>query len=221
MTNLTERVQIGRRRKDRSGQFRAAAGAWVGLVLLGGCSFAPKYSVPPVQTPPAFKETEGWKLAQPKDDLIRGKWWEMFNDPGTERARRASRCFQSDARGRPGQFSAARAVVKEARSQYFPTVSAAPSVTKSTRRPPSNLLREPSAGPAGGHRLFVAAGRLVGAGFVGRDPEHRQGGHVQRPGQRRQSRKPALDRPGGSGRGLLFPARPGRAQGGVGRHRGC
>src|ERR1017187_11030985 len=63
--------------------------ALVCLVLFAGCSFAPKYAKPAVLTPAAFKElapdqfkdVEGWKVAEPKDDTIRGKWWEMFHDP--------------------------------------------------------------------------------------------------------------------------------------------
>src|ERR1035438_304697 len=54
--------------------------ALVCLLLFAGCSFAPKYSKPEVQTPAAFKElppdqfkdVEGWKAAEPKDDIIRG-----------------------------------------------------------------------------------------------------------------------------------------------------
>ena len=57
--------------------------------LLAGCMVGPKYHRPPAETPPAYKEltpadfknTEGWKKAQPKDDALRGKWWEIFNDP--------------------------------------------------------------------------------------------------------------------------------------------
>jgi outer membrane protein TolC len=49
----------------------------------------PKYHRPAAETPAAYKEltpadsrnTEGWKVAQPKDDAFRGKWWEIFNDP--------------------------------------------------------------------------------------------------------------------------------------------
>ena len=59
------------------------------LALFAGCSFAPKYAKPSVQTPVAFKEmtpaqsqeTDGWKTAEPKDDVIRGQWWEMFHEP--------------------------------------------------------------------------------------------------------------------------------------------
>src|ERR1017187_1361929 len=62
--------------------------AFACLVLFAGCSFAPKYAKPSVQTagafkeltPAQFKEVDGWKTAEPKDDAIRGKWWEMFGD---------------------------------------------------------------------------------------------------------------------------------------------
>lgn len=55
----------------------------LGCVLLaGGSSFAPKYAKPSIQTAEAFKEltpaqtkeTDGWKIAEPKDDTIRGNW---------------------------------------------------------------------------------------------------------------------------------------------------
>jgi hypothetical protein len=32
-------------------------------------------------TPPQSSETDGWKTAEPKDDLLRGQWWEMFHEP--------------------------------------------------------------------------------------------------------------------------------------------
>ena len=28
-----------------------------------------------------FKDAEGWKVASPQDAMLRGKWWEVFNDP--------------------------------------------------------------------------------------------------------------------------------------------
>ena len=131
MLDMTERVKTGRKRKDKSGKFQAAATVWVGLALLGGCSFAPNYSVPPVQTPAAFKEAEGWRVAQPKDDVIRGKWWEVFNDPQLNALEEQVAVSNQTLVAALANFQAARALVKEARSQSFPTVSAAPSVTKS------------------------------------------------------------------------------------------
>jgi hypothetical protein len=38
-----------------------------------------------------YKETDGWKLAEPSDALPRGAWWEIFGDPELERAGGADR----------------------------------------------------------------------------------------------------------------------------------
>ena len=50
------------------------------LLALSACNPAPKYARPPAPTPVAYKEGAGWKLAQPSDDKIRAKWWEIYND---------------------------------------------------------------------------------------------------------------------------------------------
>jgi hypothetical protein len=72
-----------------SSHFQILAFSLMALVLFKGCDKAPKYKRPTVPTPPgykevtpeSFKETDNWKFAHPKDDVIRGKWWEIFNDP--------------------------------------------------------------------------------------------------------------------------------------------
>jgi NodT family efflux transporter outer membrane factor (OMF) lipoprotein len=109
------------------------------LVLFAGCSFAPKYAKPSVQTPAAFKEltpeqskeTDGWKTAEPKDDMIRGQWWEMFHEPELNAFEGQVVVSNQTVAAALANFLAARAVVKQSRSQYFPTVSANPSVTRS------------------------------------------------------------------------------------------
>jgi NodT family efflux transporter outer membrane factor (OMF) lipoprotein len=109
------------------------------LVLFAGCSFAPKYAKPSVQTPTAFKEltpeqfkeTDGWKTAEPKDDMIRGRWWEMFHEPELNAFESQVVVSNQTVAAALANFLAARAVVKQSRSQYFPTVSANPSVTRS------------------------------------------------------------------------------------------
>src|SRR5271170_6692807 len=54
--------------------------AWTAAALYG-CAAGPDYVRPPVATPAAYKETQGWKQAAPRDDKPRGSWWEVFNDP--------------------------------------------------------------------------------------------------------------------------------------------
>ena len=54
--------------------------------FLSGCMVGPRYVKPAVPAAPNYLETEerkegeGWKVAQPDDDLIRGKWWELYGD---------------------------------------------------------------------------------------------------------------------------------------------
>jgi NodT family efflux transporter outer membrane factor (OMF) lipoprotein len=104
--------------------------ALVVLALINGCNLAPSYHQPAVQTPPAFKETNGWKLAQPSDGVIKGNWWEMFHDPQLNALEARVAISNQTVIAALENFFAARALVKEARSAYYPTVSAAPSVTR-------------------------------------------------------------------------------------------
>ena len=62
------------------------------LLVVAGCSLAPTYAKPDVSAPAAFKEApqetalgtseQGtWKTAQPSEQVLRGEWWTVFNDP--------------------------------------------------------------------------------------------------------------------------------------------
>lgn len=108
----------------------------VALVLFKGCDKAPKYAKPSVATPTAykeitpdtFKETNDWKFAHPSDAAIRGKWWEMFNDTQLNNLEEQANGANQNIAIADANFRAARAVVKESRSEYFPTVTTSPSI---------------------------------------------------------------------------------------------
>jgi NodT family efflux transporter outer membrane factor (OMF) lipoprotein len=97
----------------------------------------PKYHTPSAETPAAYKEltpadfkdTDGWKVAQPKDDALRGKWWEIFNDPQLNALEEKVNISNQSIASAAASFLAARAMVLEARSQLFPTVTTNPSIT--------------------------------------------------------------------------------------------
>jgi len=107
-----------------------AASALIELAFLGGCNFAPTYKVPPVPTPQSYKENVGWKLAQPSDNVIRGKWWEMFGDPQLNALEVQVALSNQTVQAALATVQEARSIVREARSQYFPTITAEPSVSK-------------------------------------------------------------------------------------------
>jgi NodT family efflux transporter outer membrane factor (OMF) lipoprotein len=105
--------------------------------VLSGCVVGPKYHPPATQAPAAvykesptqFKETEGWTVAQPADAQLRGKWWEIFNDPELNSLEEQLNINNQNIKQYFENFMEARAIVREARSQYFPTISVVPSVT--------------------------------------------------------------------------------------------
>jgi NodT family efflux transporter outer membrane factor (OMF) lipoprotein len=116
--------------------FQILAVSLIALILFKGCDKAPKYVKPTVGTPPAykeiapdvFKETNDWKFARPNDSVIRGKWWEMFNDPQLNAFEEQLNVSNQSIALADANFRAARALVKESRSQYFPTVTTSPSI---------------------------------------------------------------------------------------------
>jgi len=109
----------------------------IALVSLGGCTIGPKYHTPSTQAPAAYKEVTpenakdiaNWKAAQPSDAVIRGKWWEIFNDPELNSLEEQVNISNQSIASAAASFLAARAAVKEARSQLFPTVTMSPSIT--------------------------------------------------------------------------------------------
>jgi NodT family efflux transporter outer membrane factor (OMF) lipoprotein len=127
----------------KNGTARLCAAAL--LFFLSGCVVGPKYHPPAPQAPAAykesptnFKENEGWTVAQPADAKLRGKWWEIFNDPELNALEEQLDINNQNIKQYFENFMEARAVVREARAQYFPTLSVAPSITHS--RASANLV---------------------------------------------------------------------------------
>ena len=88
---------------------------------------------PEADTPAAYKEMEGWKKAQPGDDVIKGKWWEIFNDSELNSLEEKVDISNQNVAAAEAQFRQALAAVRAARSGYFPTVTADASLTRSRR----------------------------------------------------------------------------------------
>lgn len=108
--------------------------------LLSGCRVGPRYNppAPPAATAPNYKESpvnfqdqEGWKVASPQDAMIRGKWWEIFNEPELNALEEQLVVNNQSIRASFENFMAARALVAEARSQYWPTINVGASWSRS------------------------------------------------------------------------------------------
>ncbi len=116
------------------------AGVIAVLASIAGCRVGPRYHAPapPAVTAPNYKESpihfqdaEGWKVASPQDAMIRGNWWEIFNEPELNQLETQLNVNNQNIKISFENFMAARAVVAEARAQFWPTITAGASWNRS------------------------------------------------------------------------------------------
>ncbi|HTZ57406.1 MAG TPA: efflux transporter outer membrane subunit [Acidobacteriaceae bacterium] len=104
------------------------------LLMVAGCNLAPKYQRVMVPLAPEYKEAvpaDVWKRAKPNDGAIRGRWWEMFDDPQLNTLEEQVDARNQSIAAAKADYLAARAVVRQTRAQYFPTVTTSPSIANS------------------------------------------------------------------------------------------
>jgi len=99
--------------------------------MLGACAVGPDYKRPEVETPAAYKENAGWKVAQPNDAADKGAWWEIYGDPLLNNFQQQAQLSNQNVRAAEARYRQAVALVSEARAQLFPTLSASASETRS------------------------------------------------------------------------------------------
>jgi len=109
--------------------------------LLMACTVGPQYQRPPASVPPNYKESSAaayqgaaagsWRPAAPADAALKGDWWRIFNEPELDALEQQLNINNQTLVEYFQNFMAARAQVAQARAGLFPTVSVAPSVTRS------------------------------------------------------------------------------------------
>ena len=115
----------------------------VAVIQTSGCTVGPKYQRPAAEVPKAYKEVGNWKPAQPNDQNLGGNWWTVFQDPQLEALELQVNVSNQNLKAAEAQYRQARAVVRYNRADYYPTVTAGPSATRtrvSANRPPPNSI---------------------------------------------------------------------------------
>src|SRR5947209_6048018 len=114
----------------RRGRLTLAAVAG-GMTLMTGCVVGPDYVRPTVITPAAYKEVDGWKVAQPHDHVLRGAWWGIFGDPQLNALEAQVSISNQNLAQAEATYRQARALVREAHASYFPTLTLGLGYTRS------------------------------------------------------------------------------------------
>lgn len=128
------------RPSKRGGSARIALiGAALCALSLSGCRVGPRYHppAPPQIAAKNYKESTvnfhdepGWKVASPSAAMIRGNWWEVFHEPELNALEDQLNINNQTIKQYFAQYMEARALVAEARSQFWPTLTFNPSYTR-------------------------------------------------------------------------------------------
>ncbi|HEX7455235.1 MAG TPA: efflux transporter outer membrane subunit, partial [Gallionella sp.] len=93
------------------------------LMLLNGCMVGPDYHRPDVATPAVFKEAGDWKTAEPRDEMPRGNWWEIYGDAELNAFVTQVEISNQTVLAAAAQYRQAQALLGVAEAGYFPTLS--------------------------------------------------------------------------------------------------
>lgn len=108
--------------------------------LLAGCRVGPKYHppAPPAVTAPNYKESTvnfqnepGWKVANPQAEMLRGNWWEIYNEPELNTLENQLNINNQNIKTYFEDYMEARTLIAQARSQYWPQITASPAWSRS------------------------------------------------------------------------------------------
>ncbi len=114
-----------------------ARGAWLwlaaGLIGISACAVAPRYVRPEVPAPPVYKELGDWKPAEPNDESLRGKWWEIYQDPLLSSMEDQLTVSNNSLKAAQAQFNQARALVRSSRAAMLPAVNGSASVIRNSQ----------------------------------------------------------------------------------------
>ena len=100
------------------------------VLFFAACAVGPKYKAPAVPAPPAYKEVGDWKTAQPSDQNLGGNWWEIFHDPQLNALEQQIDVSNQNLKAAVAQYQEARAALRYARADYYPTVTTNPSAAR-------------------------------------------------------------------------------------------
>ncbi|MEQ1622431.1 MAG: efflux transporter outer membrane subunit [Methylococcales bacterium] len=93
---------------------------------IAGCMVGPDYVRPEVKNlseAKEFKEVKGWKQAQPRDNVLSGKWWEIFNDPDLSKLESQVATANQSIIQAEAQFRQAEHLVLTAESALLPSAT--------------------------------------------------------------------------------------------------
>ena len=102
----------------------------VGTFLQGCIAVGPDYVRPKESVPEAFKEAGPWREAVPQDLVVRGDWWEIFEDDALNKLEMQARTTNLGLQAAAARVQQAQAIAGVSGSFLYPEVNLNPSATR-------------------------------------------------------------------------------------------
>jgi NodT family efflux transporter outer membrane factor (OMF) lipoprotein len=107
--------------------------ALAAFLFTTACTVGPRYARPLTPMTPVFKElppgNDQWKASTPRDGELKGKWWEIFEDPQLNALEESVSISNQNIKQAEATFRQAVAVIAANRGNYYPTITVTPSTT--------------------------------------------------------------------------------------------
>ncbi|MEQ1880564.1 MAG: efflux transporter outer membrane subunit [Burkholderiales bacterium] len=101
-------------------------------MLVSGCMRAgTDYVRPKATLPAAYIEAGPWKAAAPSDDIVRGKWWEIYDDPVLNGLEEQAMLSSPRVQAAVARVEQARAVLGFNEAGRYPTLEFSPDASRS------------------------------------------------------------------------------------------
>lgn len=118
--------------------------------VLGGCTVGPDYQKPTAPISATFKEAQGWKAASPQDELPKGPWWELYQDPQLNGLVAQVQLNNQNVALYAAQYQQALALVRESSANRFPLLTGSGSSTRSETGGSSSTSTSGTSSSSGG-----------------------------------------------------------------------
>ena len=142
----------------------------VAVLAISGCKpVGPNYSKPAATAPAAYKETGAssvvapanpqggsWKAADPSDGMLKGKWWEIYQDPQLSKLEERIATENLQLKQALDRYQAAQDQIAVANASLYPTLTAVDQATRS--RSSYNTANAPSSDSKIMQNFFMVEG---------------------------------------------------------------
>ncbi|HTB87305.1 MAG TPA: efflux transporter outer membrane subunit [Steroidobacteraceae bacterium] len=109
---------------------RNAMNAIVATALTAGCAVGPDYHRPPADVPPSWQPEAPWHEAAPGDTVLKGNWWQLFQDPELNPLVEKALANNQNLRVAAARLQQSQDQLTIARSALFPAVELSGSASR-------------------------------------------------------------------------------------------